>query len=208
MGLFKKSYRFVTYNDKVASQIQKITDQKRLMEIAIEAKDILVVEEALNHITDDYYLYEIYQSKYTSNINTKEKALDRIKDQEIFKKDGKVDSNDVLYIRKIEKNNKNLDMFQRIVGDVNRDGKVDNSDASALDDILKTGKMNISKGDVNGDGMITAADALLIRDHMQSNVILNDSQLSVADINNDKAVNKGDMDKIIDRYLSYLKSVK
>ncbi len=86
MGLFKKSYRFVTYNDKVASQIQKITDQKRLMEIAIEAKDILIVEEALNHITDDYYLYEIYQSKYTSNINTKAKALDRIKDQEIFKK--------------------------------------------------------------------------------------------------------------------------
>ena len=53
-----------------------------------------------------------------------------------------------------------------------------------------------------------AADALLIRDHMQSNVILNDSQLSVADINNDKIVNKGDMDKILDRYLSYLKSVK
>lgn len=123
-------------------------------------------------------------------------------------KDGKVDSNDVLYIRKIEKNNKNLDMFQRIVGDVNRDGKVDNSDASALEDILKTGKMNISKGDVNGDGMITAADALLIRDHMQSNVILNDSQLSVADINNDKTVNKEDIDKILDRYLSYLKSVK
>ena len=43
MSLFKKSYRYVKYDEKISKEINKITDKKRLMEIALEATDIIVV---------------------------------------------------------------------------------------------------------------------------------------------------------------------
>ena len=59
MGLFKKSYKFATCNEKVTNEINKIDDPKRLMEIAIEAKDIGVADLAINNIKDDNYLYKL-----------------------------------------------------------------------------------------------------------------------------------------------------
>ncbi|MBR4178598.1 MAG: hypothetical protein IKR57_04545 [Bacilli bacterium] len=122
-------------------------------------------------------------------------------------KDRKVGSEDVTYIRTYKKNNKHLDLFQIIVGDINRDGKVANDDASALEDIISSGKMTIVKGDVNGDGMITASDALLIKDHLNTNVILSESQLKVADINGDGKVDNSDVNSIVTNYKNYLKKV-
>ena len=86
MGLFKKSYKFATYNEKVSNEINKIDDPKRLMEIAIEAKDIGVVDLAINNIKDDNYLYEITKSKYFGNLSTEEHALKKIRDENVIKR--------------------------------------------------------------------------------------------------------------------------
>ena len=84
MGLFKKSYKFATFNEKVSNEINKITNQERLMEIAIEAKDINVADVALNNITDENYFYEIAKSKYLNNLSTQSHALKKIKDEEVI----------------------------------------------------------------------------------------------------------------------------
>lgn len=86
MGLFKKSYKDATYNEKVANEISKINDQERLMEIAIEAKDINVADLAINNITDENYLYEIAKSKYLNNLSTQIHALKKIKDENVIKR--------------------------------------------------------------------------------------------------------------------------
>ena len=86
MGLFKKSYKFATLNDKVSNEISKISDKKRLMEIAIEAKDINIADVALDNIKDENYLYEITKSKYFGNVSVIEHALLRIKDEEVINK--------------------------------------------------------------------------------------------------------------------------
>ena len=84
MGLFKKSYKFAKCDEKVTKEINKIDDPKRLMEIAIEAKDIGVVDLAINNIKDDNYLYEIAKSKYFGNLSTEEHALKRIKEEKVI----------------------------------------------------------------------------------------------------------------------------
>jgi ribosomal protein L40E len=84
MGLFKKSYKLATYSEKVESEICNIKDQNRLMEIAIEAKDINVVDVALNNITDENLFYEIAQSKYLNNLSTQSHALKKIKDEKVI----------------------------------------------------------------------------------------------------------------------------
>ena len=86
MWLFRKSYRNEKYSEKVADEINKIKDQERLMEIAIDAKDIKVVDAALDNITDENYLYEIAKSNYTNNSSTQTNALKRIKDEKVIEK--------------------------------------------------------------------------------------------------------------------------
>ena len=86
MGLFKKSYKDAKCNEKVTNEINKINDQERLMEIAIEAKDINVADLALNNITDENYFYEIAKSKYLNNLSTQSHALKKIKNEEVINK--------------------------------------------------------------------------------------------------------------------------
>lgn len=84
MRLFRKSYKNATYNEKIVNEINKINDQERLMEIAIEAKDIKVADLAINNITDENYLYEIAKSNYINHSSTQTHALKKIRDENVI----------------------------------------------------------------------------------------------------------------------------
>ena len=57
-------------------------------------------------------------------------------------------------------------------------------------------------GDVNGDGKLSVQDASLIKRYVYNAISLTDEQLKMADLNNDGNVTIDDYDKFFDIYLN------
>ena len=112
-------------------------------------------------------------------------------------KDNNIDKDDLDFL----KNNINrLTKDQKIIADVNCDGKVNADDVSKLEKYIKgeSVKFTCAKGDITGDGRITSYDLELLEEYLNNKSTLNTNQLKAIDLDSNNKVNKDDKDILMD----------
>ena len=124
--------------------------------------------------------------------------------------DGEVTSADMVTLARAVKGMVTLTEEQKLVADVNTDGKVDKNDELILAKYIVnydsmtlpyTGAIpGVVYGDINLDGNVTSADAVVLTNYIAGKITLTDEQKINADLNLDGNIDNCDKD-ILSRYL-------
>ena len=131
----------------------------------------------------------IFNIAYATNLNTK---LGDINQDGVVSKD----DSDLLMKYLAGYDDVELTAEQKIIADVNSDGKINGKDATRVLQIIKASEYKT--GDINQDGVVSQSDSDLLMKYLagHNDVRLTPVQKIIADVNSDGIVNGKDVTRI------------
>lgn len=187
-GLFSTFYS--VDGDVDNNNVTDINDSRTVLAWARDGKTTLQVGEKAD-INGDGKIDYIDASIIERSILSKYKQGD-------VNMDGKVDLEDVNLL----KGGATLTRTDKILADVNCDGKYTTADLDILNNYVNGNTSELidsyAKGDINGDGRVTALDVEYLYSYLNNKTTLTENQLKRARITSDNKVTKEDLNELVD----------